>query len=58
MRSFEESLKRLGVDRIDILNIHDPDAHWQEAISGAYPELERLRGEGVISAVSAGMNQW
>ena len=58
MRSFEESLKRLGVDRIDILHIHDPDAHWQEAISGAYPALERLRGEGVISAVSAGMNQW
>ena len=58
MRSFEESLQRLGVDRIDILHIHDPDAHWQEAISGAYPALERLRGEGVSSAVSAGMNQW
>ena len=51
MRSFDESLQRLGVDRIDILHIHDPDAHWQEAISGAYPALERLRGEGVISAV-------
>ena len=58
MRSLEESLKRLGVDRIDILHIHDPDAHWKEAIEGAYPALERLRAEGVISAVSAGMNQW
>lgn len=58
MRSFEDSLKRLGVDRIDILHIHDPDDHWEEAISGAYPALERLRSEGVISAVSAGMNQW
>ena len=58
MRSLEDSLTRLGVDRIDILHIHDPDAHWKEAIEGAYPALERLRSEGVISAVSAGMNQW
>ena len=58
MRSFEDSLERLGVDRIDILHIHDPDDHWEEAISGAYPALERLRSEGAISAISAGMNQW
>ena len=58
MRSFEDSLERLGVDRIDILHIHDPDDHWEEAISGAYPALERLRNEGAISAISAGMNQW
>ena len=58
MRSFEDSLKRLGVDRIDILHIHDPDNHYQEAIDGAYPALDKLRGDGVISAVSAGMNQW
>ena len=58
MRSFEDSLKRLGVDRIDILHIHDPDNHYQEAIDGAYPALDKLRGEGVIRAVSAGMNQW
>lgn len=58
MRSFEESLERLGVDRIDILHIHDPDDYWQEAISSAYPALERLRGEGIIKAISAGMNQW
>ena len=58
MRSFAASLNRLGVDRIDILHIHDPDNHWQEAIDGAYPALDELRGDGVIRAVSAGMNQW
>jgi len=58
MRSFESSLERLGVDRIDILHIHDPDRHYEEAIDGAYPALDRLRGEGIIRGVSAGMNQW
>jgi D-threo-aldose 1-dehydrogenase len=58
MRSFEDSLERLGVECIDILHIHDPDDHWQEAIAGAFPALDKLRSEGVISAVSAGMNQW
>lgn len=58
MRSFEESLARLGLDRIDVLHIHDPDAHEAEAMSGAYRALARLRAEGVIRAVGAGMNQW
>lgn len=58
MRSLDASLERMGVDRIDIVHIHDPDNHWQEAIEGAYPALEKLRSEGTISAVSAGMNQW
>ena len=57
MRSFEESLQRLGVDRIDVLHMHDPDDHYEEAIGTAYPVLDKLRGEGVIGAVSAGMNQ-
>ena len=57
MRSFEESLGRLGLDRIDILHIHDPDDHHDEAIRGAYRALDRLRADGVIGAVSAGMNQ-
>jgi len=56
-RSLEESLERLGIDRIDIALIHDPDEHWQAAIDEAWPALERLRGEGVIGAVGAGMNQ-
>ena len=58
MRSFESSLERLGVDRIDILHIHDPDDHYDEAIKGAYPAIDKLRSQGVIRAVSAGMNQW
>jgi D-threo-aldose 1-dehydrogenase len=57
MRSVEESLDRLGLDRIDILHIHDPDAHFDEALSGAYRALDRLRSEGSIRAVGAGMNQ-
>lgn len=58
MRSFEESLQRLGLDRIDILHLHDPDAHETEAMAGAYRALDRLRAEGLIRAVGAGMNQW
>ncbi|MFL5727057.1 MAG: aldo/keto reductase [Chloroflexota bacterium] len=56
-RSIEESLERLGLDRIDIALIHDPDDHWQAAIEGAVPALIRLREEGVVRAVGAGMNQ-
>jgi len=57
MRSFEESLKRLGLDRVDILYIHDPDDHYDEALLGAYPALVKLRDEGAVSAIGAGMNQ-
>jgi len=56
-RSIEESLERLGLDRVDIALIHDPDDHWAEAIGGAYPALARMRDEGVIRAIGAGMNQ-
>lgn len=58
LRSFEASLDRLGLERIDILHIHDPDEHYREALDEAFPALERLRAEGRISAVGAGMNQW
>jgi D-threo-aldose 1-dehydrogenase len=57
MRSVDESLARLGLDRIDILHIHDPDDHYEEALHGAYRALDTLRSEGTISAVGAGMNQ-
>lgn len=57
MRSIEQSLERLGVDRLDVVHIHDPDDHWEEAIGSAYPVLDRLRSEGVIGAVGAGMTQ-
>jgi D-threo-aldose 1-dehydrogenase len=57
MRSVEASLQRTGLDRLDILWIHDPDNHWEQAIGGAYPALHRLREEGAVSAIGAGMNQ-
>jgi D-threo-aldose 1-dehydrogenase len=57
LRSVEESLERLGLDRIDVLHIHDPDEHYEEALTGAYPALDRLRSEGTIGALGAGMNQ-
>ncbi|MGH9894976.1 MAG: aldo/keto reductase, partial [bacterium] len=56
-RSVEESLGRTGLDRFDILFIHDPDQHWEEALSGAYPALHQLRSEGMVGAIGAGMNQ-
>lgn len=58
MRSVEASLTRLGLDRVDILYIHDPDNHMEQAIQGAYPALRRLRDEGVVGAIGAGMNRW
>jgi D-threo-aldose 1-dehydrogenase len=57
MRSFEESLQRLKLERVDILLIHDPDDHYQEALLGAYPALHKLRSQGVVKAIGAGMNQ-
>ncbi len=57
MRSVDESLERLGLDRIDILHIHDPDDQYEAALNGAYRALDRLRSEGVIGAIGAGMNQ-
>jgi D-threo-aldose 1-dehydrogenase len=57
MRSLEESLKRLSVEHVDILHIHDPDNHYTQAIEGAYRALDDLRRQGVIGAVGAGMNQ-
>nr|WP_260408355.1 aldo/keto reductase [Planomonospora venezuelensis] len=57
-RSLEESLERLGLDRIDVALIHDPDEHWERAVSEAYPALAELRDQGVVRAIGAGMNQW
>jgi D-threo-aldose 1-dehydrogenase len=57
-RSIEDSLRRLGLDRVDILLMHDPDDHYQEALENAYPVLDELRSQGVIGALGAGMNQW
>jgi D-threo-aldose 1-dehydrogenase len=57
LRSLEESLERLGLDRVDVALVHDPDDHFDEALAGAYRALARLRDEGVVRAVGVGMNQ-
>lgn len=56
-RSIEESLERLGLDRIDIVYVHDPDDHADQAMTEAIPALVELREQGVIGAVGIGMNQ-
>lgn len=56
-RSYAESLDRLGLDRADVLHLHDPDEHFDQTVHEALPALVELRGQGRISAVSAGMNQ-
>jgi D-threo-aldose 1-dehydrogenase len=57
LTSIEESLARLGKDRLDVVYVHDPDNYVAEALAGAFPALIELREQGVISAVGAGMNQ-
>jgi D-threo-aldose 1-dehydrogenase len=55
-KSFEASLTRLGVDHIDILYIHDPENHMDQAIGEAYPELDKMRSEGLVKSIGAGIN--
>jgi D-threo-aldose 1-dehydrogenase len=57
LRSLEDSLERLKLDRVDIALIHDPDNHYDQAIGEAYPALHDLRSQGVVRAIGAGMNQ-
>jgi D-threo-aldose 1-dehydrogenase len=66
LRSIDDSLRRLGVDRLDIAYIHDIDVHthgalqpqrFREAMEGALPALLRLRSEGVLRAVGLGVNE-
>ncbi|MEV6130556.1 aldo/keto reductase [Streptomyces violaceusniger] len=55
--SLAESLDRLGLDSIDILHLHDPDDHYEQAASTAYAALRELRAEGRVKAIGAGMNR-
>ena len=67
MRSLEQSLIRLGTDRIEIVLIHDVDVythgkdkvegHFKSAMDGAYKALEKLRAEKVIDAIGVGLNE-
>ncbi|MET7739220.1 aldo/keto reductase [Streptomyces sp. NPDC005385] len=56
-RSLDASLERLGLDRVDVVYLHDPDDHAEQAFHEAYPALEELRSQGVVGAIGAGMNQ-
>jgi D-threo-aldose 1-dehydrogenase len=69
MRSLEFSFERLGIDRIDILFVHDidifnhetharRDAHIADLMMGGYKALVKLRDEKVIKAFGAGVNEW
>ncbi len=66
-RSVEDSLQRMGVDRIDMLFVHDlsPDNSWlpedwqslfEIAEKGAFPALSRMREEGIIRGWGMGVN--
>jgi D-threo-aldose 1-dehydrogenase len=56
-RSVEESLERMGLDRLDVVYLHDCDDHLEQALAEGGPELGRMRDEGLIGAWGAGMNQ-
>lgn len=69
MRSIEASHKRLGMDRIDIVYIHDVDVFThgsaeaserriQEVMAGGYKALDELRQAGTVRAIGAGLNNW
>ncbi|TCO19707.1 D-threo-aldose 1-dehydrogenase [Kribbella steppae] len=55
-RSVEESLERTGLDRFDVLLLHDPDKHLADAASTGYTALHDLRAAGLVQAIGAGMN--
>ncbi|SDT58205.1 aldo/keto reductase [Actinoplanes derwentensis] len=55
--SHQESLTRLSLDKVDVLHLHDPDDHFEQALAEALPTLVELKNEGAIGAISAGMNQ-
>jgi D-threo-aldose 1-dehydrogenase len=57
LRSLEATLQRTGLDRVDVLYVHDPDEHWREAAEEAVPALVELREAGVVGAIGVGMNQ-
>ncbi|MDJ0933906.1 MAG: aldo/keto reductase [Kiloniellales bacterium] len=69
LRSYEDSLKRMGTDRVDILLVHDvdiwthgsreaSDAKIRELMEGGYKALEELRAAGDVKAIGVGINEW
>lgn len=67
MRSFEDSLQRLNLERMDICFIHDIDVFtrgdeqpevFKQAMDGAWKALSDLRDQGVVKAIGVGVNEW
>ncbi|GKY90007.1 aldo/keto reductase [Sinisalibacter aestuarii] len=67
MRSFEDSLQRLNLERMDICFIHDIDRFtrgdeqaevFEQAMDGAWRALSDLRDQGVVKAIGVGVNEW
>jgi D-threo-aldose 1-dehydrogenase len=68
MRSFEDSQQRLGLERIDILYVHDIGVAthgvegnkplWAQLAGGGYKALRELRDAGVVKAIGLGVNEW
>lgn len=67
MRSFEDSLQRMNLERMDICFIHDIDVFtrgaeqpevFAQAMDGAWKALETLRDQGVVKAIGVGVNEW
>lgn len=55
-RSLAMSRERLGIERFDIVYVHDAHDHVADALAGAEPELTRIRGAGGVRAFGAGIN--
>lgn len=59
MRQVEDSLQRLATNQIDILLIHDADdGTFNQAMTGAYRAIDKLRSEGAVKAIGCGLNEW
>jgi D-threo-aldose 1-dehydrogenase len=69
MRSYEDSLQRLGLNRIDILYVHDIGAgthgvegnkhYWEQLTAGGgYRALRELQDTGAVKAIGLGVNEW
>jgi len=67
MRSFEDSLQRLGVSQVDMLLMHDigelthkekNQTYFQQAVNGGFKAMSELREQGVVRNIGLGVNEW